>query len=155
MSSPEVLKTSNSRLIPSLPKSPSHTLWGSVFGTPKGRTDSEMFVGPNTYKPKVFGRLGNILYPIIYGVLYMINGGWPYSQAPDLAIFAILAFDLRDARGPWFQVVFWGAVLVGLPEKICPPEPEKTPRKANWETHIFFWRPFFFGPWLPSQWNMK
>ncbi len=44
---------------PSLPKSPSHTLWGSVFGPPKGRT----FGGVGT-QPKVFGRLGK--YPAFW-----------------------------------------------------------------------------------------
>ena len=44
---------------PSLPKSSSHTLWGSVWKDPLKTEPQEVFVGPNTDPHKVFGRLGS------------------------------------------------------------------------------------------------
>ena len=46
-------------LLPSLPKSSSHTLWGSVWKDPLKTEPQEVFVGPNTDPHKVFGRVGS------------------------------------------------------------------------------------------------
>ena len=46
------------RMIALVFQNPPNTLWGSVFGPPKGRTSGGVKVGPNTDPHKVFGRLG-------------------------------------------------------------------------------------------------
>ena len=61
---------------------PPNTLWGSVFGPPKGRTSGDVKLGPNTDPHKVFGRLGKCrwIYRSSHGSYGIAMLGNTYSK---------------------------------------------------------------------------